>query len=179
VNLIVVDICLADEDNNSVYAVTDTGKIYTFNYQRDTLVTIQPATPGCSSATGGSVSQTLGNLVSPDGGRVKVSPTADIDIYTPSNETNRLVGVSGQTFFTFIFPGRDGRTGRDSDAHIPLKCVPQTFKLVGCSRKNHTSFINASRYRSTDQCIDRWIDNDRLSHGLITHLPHQLQTHFI
>ena len=154
-NLIVVDICLADEDNNSVYAVTDTGKIYTFNYQRDTLVTIQPATPGCSSATGGSVSQTLGNLVSPDGGRVKVSPTADIDIYTPSNETNRLVGVSGQTFFTFIFPGRDGRTGRDSDAHIPLKCVPQTFKLVGCSRKNHTSFINASRYRSTDQCIDQ------------------------
>jgi len=31
VNLIVVDICLADEDNNSVYAVTDTGKIYTID----------------------------------------------------------------------------------------------------------------------------------------------------
>ena len=30
-NLIAVDFCMADGDNNSVYAVTDTGKIYTID----------------------------------------------------------------------------------------------------------------------------------------------------
>ncbi|MGH8015668.1 MAG: CBM35 domain-containing protein, partial [Candidatus Zixiibacteriota bacterium] len=53
-----------------------------------------------SSATGGGVLRTVGNLVSSTGARVKVSPTADIDIYTLSNGANRLIGVSGRTFFT-------------------------------------------------------------------------------
>jgi len=73
---------------------------YAFDYNLDTLVTIQPATPGGSSATGGGVLQTIGNLVTPTGVRVNVSPTADCDILTTANGTNNLVGVSGRTFFT-------------------------------------------------------------------------------
>jgi len=73
---------------------------YGLDYNRDTLVTIDPPAAGGSSATGGGVLRTIGSLVTPAGGRVKVSPTADIDIYYQRNGTNRLVGVSGRTFFT-------------------------------------------------------------------------------
>jgi len=83
-------------------------RFYGIDYDLDTLLTIQPATPGGPSATGGGVLQTLGPLVTPTGQRVNVSSTADIDIYSNTNEnalfggpiTNKLVGVSGQTFFT-------------------------------------------------------------------------------
>jgi uncharacterized protein DUF4394/alpha-galactosidase-like CBM13-containing protein len=85
-----------------------TTRFYGIDYDLDTLVTIQPATPGGSSATGGGVLQTLGSLVTPTGQRVNLSSTADIDIYSNINEnslfggpiTNQLVGVSGRTFFT-------------------------------------------------------------------------------
>ncbi|MCI0387596.1 MAG: DUF4394 domain-containing protein [Acidobacteria bacterium] len=73
---------------------------YGLDYNRDTLVTIDPAAAGGSSATGGGVLRTIGNLVTPANAPIKVSPTADIDIYTLSNGANRLVGVSGRTFFT-------------------------------------------------------------------------------
>lgn len=63
-------------------------------------MTIQPATPGGSSATGGGVLQTLGRLVTPNGAPVNVSPTADIDIYSDGNGGNSLIGVSGRTLFT-------------------------------------------------------------------------------
>ncbi len=85
--------------NNNVVGATVT-LFYAIDYHRDTLVTIQPAAPGGSSATGGGICQTIGNLVTPAGARIKMSPTADIDIYTLSNGANRLVGVSGRTFFT-------------------------------------------------------------------------------
>src|SRR5262245_40319694 len=85
--------------NNSVTGAKFT-IFYGFDYNKDTMITIDPATPGGSSATGGGVVRTIGNLVTPTGGRVKVSSTADIDIYTLSNGANRLVGVSGRTFFT-------------------------------------------------------------------------------
>jgi hypothetical protein len=85
--------------NNNFVGSTVT-LFYGIDNFRDTLFTIQPAAAGGSSATGGGVCQTLGNLVNPAGGRVKVSPTADFDIYTLRNGTNRLVGVSGRTFFT-------------------------------------------------------------------------------
>jgi uncharacterized protein DUF4394 len=83
--------------NNVVGATTTL--FYAIDYDLDTLVTIQPATPGGSSATGGGVLQTLGPLVTPVGQRVNISSTADIDIYTNNAGVNRLVGVSGQTFF--------------------------------------------------------------------------------
>src|SRR5262245_55077027 len=61
-------------DNNGV-GPTFT-RFYGIDYDLDTLVTIQPATPGGSSATGGGVLQTLGPLVTPTGQRVNVSSTA-------------------------------------------------------------------------------------------------------
>ena len=73
---------------------------YAFDYNLDTFVTIDPATPGGSSATGGGVLRTIGNLVTPTGARVNMSPTVDCDIYTLPNGANRLVGLSGRVFFT-------------------------------------------------------------------------------
>ena len=89
-------------DNNAIGSTTT--RFYAIDYDLDTLVTIQPATPGGSSATGGGVLQTLGPILTPTGQRINIDPTADIHIYSiPSIPTvgfaNRLVGVSGQTFF--------------------------------------------------------------------------------
>jgi len=81
-------------------------RFYGIDYDLDTLVTIQPATPGGSSATGGGVLQTLGPLVTSTGQRVNISSTADIDIYSadiggqPPVFQNTLYGVSGRTLFT-------------------------------------------------------------------------------
>jgi len=44
--------------------------------------------------------RTIGKLVTTTGAPVNASPTTDVDIYTLRNGTNRLVGVSGRTFFT-------------------------------------------------------------------------------
>jgi len=87
-------------DTNAIGATTT--RFYGIDYDLDTLVTIQPATPGGSSATGGGVLQTLGPLVTPDGQRINIDSTADIDIYSiPAlvGFANRLVIVSGQKFF--------------------------------------------------------------------------------
>jgi hypothetical protein len=84
---------------NNVNGATAT-IFYGIDYNFDTLVTIDPPPTGGSSATAGGVLRTIGNLVTPAGGRIKVSPNVDIDIYTLSNGANRLVGVSGRTFFT-------------------------------------------------------------------------------
>src|SRR5262249_10664601 len=62
--------------NNNVVGATTT-LFYAIDYDLDTFLTIQPATPGGSSATGGGVLQTLGPLVAPTGQRVNVSSTAD------------------------------------------------------------------------------------------------------
>jgi len=85
--------------NNNFIGATVT-IFYALDNNLDTLVTIDPAAAGGSSATGGGVLRTIGNLVTPAGGRIKVSPTADLDIYTKVDGTNQLVGVSGRTFFT-------------------------------------------------------------------------------
>jgi len=78
---------------------------YAIDYDLDTLVTIQPTTPGGSSATGGGVLQTLGPLVNLEGQRINVSPTADIDFqssYFTCIASNRLIGISGQTLFEVV-----------------------------------------------------------------------------
>ncbi|HZF39874.1 MAG TPA: cellulose binding domain-containing protein, partial [Blastocatellia bacterium] len=73
---------------------------YAIDYDLDTLVTIQPATPGGSSNTGGGQLQTIGRLVTPGGAQINLSPTADFDIYTDANGVNSIIGVSGRTLFT-------------------------------------------------------------------------------
>jgi hypothetical protein len=84
--------------NNFVGATTTL--FYAIDYDLDTFVTIQPATPGGSSATGGGKLQTIGRLVTPTGALINVAPTADIDIYTDSDGSNSIIGVSGRTLFT-------------------------------------------------------------------------------
>src|SRR5215813_13657153 len=84
--------------NNYVGATTTL--FYAIDYDLDTFVTIQPATPGGSSATGGGKLQTIGPLVTPTGAPVNVAPTADIDIYSDGNGGNSVIGVSGRTLFT-------------------------------------------------------------------------------
>ncbi|HEV2667183.1 MAG TPA: DUF4394 domain-containing protein [Blastocatellia bacterium] len=84
--------------NNFVGATTTL--FYGIDYDLDTFVTIQPATPGGSSATGGGKLQTIGRLVTPAGDLINVAPTADIDIYSDGSGGNSLIGVSGRTLFT-------------------------------------------------------------------------------
>jgi Domain of unknown function (DUF4394)/Carbohydrate binding module (family 6) len=90
---------------------------YGIDYDLDTFVTILPAgnPPTGSSATGGGVLTTIGQLVTPTGAPVNVSPTTDFDIYTDSNGNNNLVGVSGRTLFTInlsqiTYPPTPGKT---------------------------------------------------------------------
>ncbi len=84
--------------NNFVGATTTL--FYAIDYDLDTFVTIQPATPGGSSATGGGKLQTIGRLVTPGGDQINVSPTVDIDIYSDGNGGNSVIGVSGRMLFT-------------------------------------------------------------------------------
>jgi hypothetical protein len=95
---VVPNISAGSYTNNYVGAANTL--FYAIDYDLDTFVTIQPATPGGSSATGGGQLQTLGKLVTPGGAPVNVSPTADLDIYTDANNVNYIVGVSGRTLFT-------------------------------------------------------------------------------
>lgn len=73
---------------------------YGIDYDLDTFLTIQPATPGGSSATGGGKLQTIGRLVTPSGDPVNIAPTADIDIFSDGAGGNSVIGVSGRTLFT-------------------------------------------------------------------------------
>jgi Domain of unknown function (DUF4394) len=89
--------CGAYNNNVAGAAVT---LFYAIDYSRDQFVTIPPAAPGGSSATGGGQLQTIGNLVTPAGARVNISPTGDCDIFTNANGVNFLVGISGRTLFS-------------------------------------------------------------------------------
>jgi hypothetical protein len=84
--------------NNFVGATTTL--FYGIDYDLDALVTIQPAAPGGSSATGGGKLQTIGRLVTPTGAQINVAPTVDFDIYSDGSGGNSLVGLSGRTLFT-------------------------------------------------------------------------------
>jgi Domain of unknown function (DUF4394) len=108
--------------NNNVNNATVT-IFYAFDYNRDTLVTIDPAAAGGSSATGTGVLRTIGPLVTPAGGRVKLSPTADSDIYTLSNGANRLVGVSGRTFFTVDLAQATGAAALGTQKNIVVNGI--------------------------------------------------------
>jgi hypothetical protein len=85
--------------NNNVAGATFT-IFYAIDYSKDTFLTIPPATAGGSSATGGGQLQTIGNLVTPAGGRINIDPHGDADIFTNGNGVNFFVGVSGRTLFS-------------------------------------------------------------------------------
>jgi hypothetical protein len=116
--------------NNNVNNATVT-IFYALDYNRDSLVTIDPATAGGSSATGGGVLRTIGPLVTPTGGRVKLSPNVDIDIYTLSNGANRLVGVSGRTFFTIDLAQATGAASLGTQKNIVVQGIPANADLGG------------------------------------------------
>jgi Domain of unknown function (DUF4394) len=92
------NICAGAYNNNYVGATTTL--FYAIDYDLDTFVTIKPAAPGGSSATGGGKLQTIGRLVTPTGAMINVAPTVDIDIYSDGNGGNSVIGVSGRTLFT-------------------------------------------------------------------------------
>jgi hypothetical protein len=73
---------------------------YAIDHDKDQLVTIQPAAAGASSATGGGVLTTIGNLVTPTGAPINFSSTADCDIITNPDGTNTVFGVNGRTLFS-------------------------------------------------------------------------------
>lgn len=73
---------------------------YGLDYSAGTLVTIDPAAPGQSSATGGGQLRTVGKLTRFDGNPLNVQPTADLDIYTDASGVNTLIGITGRVLFT-------------------------------------------------------------------------------
>jgi hypothetical protein len=116
--------------NNNVNGATVT-LFYALDYNRDTLVTIDPAAAGGSSATGGGVLRTIGPLVTPTGSRVKLSALADLDFYTLQNGTNRLVGISGRTFFTIDPAQFTGPAALGTQTNIVVQGVPMNADLGG------------------------------------------------
>jgi hypothetical protein len=84
--------------SNNVTGTTTT-IFYMVDHSRDTLVTIATITNG-SSATGGGLLKTLGNLVDANGARLDMSPTTDIDIFTNENGRNFLVGQTKGMLFS-------------------------------------------------------------------------------
>jgi uncharacterized protein DUF4394/carbohydrate binding protein with CBM35 domain len=116
--------------NNNVNGATVT-LFYAVDYNRDTLVTIDPAAAGGSSATGGGVLRTIGPLVTAAGARVKLSALVDMDFYTLSNGTNRLVGVSGRTFFTIDPAQFTGPAALGTQKNIVVQGIPMNADLGG------------------------------------------------
>lgn len=115
---------------NNVNGATAT-IFYAIDYNRDTLVTIDPPAAGGSSATGGGVLRTIGNLVTPTGAQINISPTADIDIYTLNNGANRLVGVSGRTFFTVDLGQATPSSALGTARNVVTQGIPMNADLGG------------------------------------------------
>jgi hypothetical protein len=104
---------------------------YAIDPNLDSLVTIDPPAAGGSSATGGGVLRTIGPLITPAGARIKVSPTADIDIYTQSNGANRLIGVSGRTFFSIDLAQVTGAAALGTQKNIVTQGIPVNVDTGG------------------------------------------------
>jgi hypothetical protein len=116
--------------NNNVVGAKVT-IFYGIDYNLATFVTVDPATPGGSSATGGGVLRTIGNLVTPTGGPVSISPTADIDIYTLSSGANRLVGIDGRTFFTIDLAQATPATALGTSKNVVVQGIPMAEPTGG------------------------------------------------
>lgn len=84
---------------NNVAGATVT-LFYGLDFDLDTLVTIDPAAAGGSSATGGGQLRTIGKLQLQNGNPINLSPGADLDIFTDGQGNNTLIGLSGNLLFT-------------------------------------------------------------------------------
>ncbi len=104
---------------------------YGIDYDLDTLVTIAPATPGGSSATGGGLVQTIGNLVTPTGARINISPTADCDIVTNPDGTNTVFGVSGRMLFSINLAQVKTTLQRGQTQNVVVRGIPIDPDLGG------------------------------------------------
>jgi len=111
--------------NNNYVGATAT-IFYGIDYNLDTLFTIDPAAAGGSSATGGGVLRTIGNLVTTTGARVNMSPDADIDIYSPSRVANQLIGISGRTFFTIDLAQATPATALGTATNVVVRGITMT-----------------------------------------------------
>ena len=75
--------------------------LYMLDYSTDSLVTIAgPLTANGSSNTGGGQLQTIGELTFSGGGKVKVDPLADLNVYTDTNGKNYLLGINNMTLLS-------------------------------------------------------------------------------
>lgn len=96
---------------------------YGIDSARDTFVTIDPATPGGSSATGTGALRTIGRLITPRGERINFSPTGDFDILT-LNGNNILVGVSGDRLFTINMDQIDPNQALGTTKNVVVRSIP-------------------------------------------------------
>jgi hypothetical protein len=84
---------------NNIAGATST-LFYAIDYDLDTFVTIATKSATGSSNTGQGQLQTIGPLVNAAGAPMNINPTADIDIFSPVNGANTLVGINNETLFT-------------------------------------------------------------------------------
>lgn len=108
--------------NNNVNGAQAT-IFYGIDYALDTLVTIPPAAPGGSSATGTGALQTIGALVTPRGDRINATPTADFEIFTVKGQ-NFLVGVSGRRLFTINLGQINPNLARGTTQNVVVRSIP-------------------------------------------------------
>lgn len=112
---------------------------YAIDSALDTFVTIaKPLSATGSSNTGGGQLQTIGPLVTPQGQRINVNSTADIDCLTDQNGRNdyqKCFGISGTTFFEIDL--------NQINLNLPLgQTQPVVVKSVTLQAQGATNFID-------------------------------------
>lgn len=114
---------------------------YGLDFDLDTLVTIDPAAPGGSSATGGGQLRTIGKLQLQNGNPINLSPGADLDIFTDGQGNNTLIGLTGNLLFTL------------READIPVtqlgSTVPVIVRAVG---QPNGGFLDVAAKLGTGRC---------------------------
>jgi Domain of unknown function (DUF4394) len=103
---------------------------YAIDHNLDTFVTIATKNATGSSNTGGGQLQTIGQLVSPTGGRINIGPNAGIDIYTDANGVNTLVGVSGRLLFAIDLKQINQNLQLGTPQSVAVRSATQAIFLI-------------------------------------------------